>query len=91
MATGGAYILFFGQTALIAAVMIILAFRSGKVSQAESDGCLLAITNLILTIAGAGIGFFIAPYPYFVVTSFFGAMLLPAIAILIFSRRYPRR
>ena len=91
MAAGGAYILLFGQTALIAVVMIVLAFRTGKQARAESDGCLLAITNLILTVFGAGVGFFLAPYPNFVATSFFGAMVLPAIATSLFIRRYRPR
>ena len=90
LASGGSFWLIFGQTAVIAAISIVLAFRIANALRAESDGCLLAIANLILTCLGAGIGFFLAPYPVFIVSAFVGAVALPGLATSLFIRRYRR-
>ncbi|RYG43701.1 hypothetical protein EON79_16470, partial [bacterium] len=59
LASGGAYFIMFGQTALVAVVSCWLALQVGKASDAENDGCLLAIANLLLAICGAAVGFFL--------------------------------
>jgi len=87
MASGGAYTLLILQTVIAAIVGIGVALWIGRKSQAEGDGCLLAIANLILALVGAGIGYFSTPYPHFVLTALIGSLALPAIATAFFATR----
>ncbi len=87
LAAGGAFTMIFIQTIVCAAVGAFAAFRVGAATNAEADGCLLAITNIILAIVGAGIGYFVAPYPMFVFTAMLGSAALPSIATAILAKR----
>ena len=67
----------------------IAAIQVGKAVRSENDGCLLAIGNVVLTLLGGAIGFLVMVnhYPTFILSSMVGAMLLPSLAILAFTRR----
>ena len=87
MASGGAFTLLLAQTGLVAVIGIALALWIGKQTRSEGDGCLLAITNVVLVLLGAAIGYFSTPYPYFVFTALLGSLLLPALAFGFFATR----
>jgi len=83
LATGGAYwIIAFGWI-LSAAFFSFLGIQSGKRAKSENDGCLLSICNILLSFTGGGVGLYLglafSHYPTFVLTSLFGAVIVPVI------------
>jgi hypothetical protein len=90
LATGGAYWVIAIQTLITIVFSVYISFQIGKQYRAENDGCLLAIANLLLTLFGAGAGYFIAPFPIFLLTSLIGAVLFPTVWTLLYLRRLRR-
>lgn len=90
LAGGGAYFIVIGQTALVAAISAWLAMQTGKANDAENDGCLLAIANVVLSLFGAGIGFFLAPFPLYLLTALAGSLLFSAFGLAWGGRRMRR-
>jgi hypothetical protein len=91
LSSGGAYTMILVQTLAVAVGGVLFALRAGQATQSEGDGCLLAIANLIFAVVGAGIGFFLAPYPYFVATSLLGSAALCLAANTWLAARMRRR
>jgi len=88
LASGGAYWWLAGQTFVIAIVSAFAAIRIGALMRAENDGCIMAPLNILLTFFGAAVGFFLLPYPEFVVSSLLGALLFPALATTLTALRW---
>lgn len=90
IASGGAYWIIGGAWLATAVFFYIIAQKVGKVTRSESDGCLLGICNIVLSLLGGGAGYFLAPYPLFLLTSVAGAVTLPTLATLFFLSRLKR-
>ncbi|CAN5733560.1 hypothetical protein BH11ARM2_BH11ARM2_18370 [soil metagenome] len=90
LAHGGAYFILFGQTGLVAAVSAWLGIQTGKANGAENDGCLLAIANVMLSIFGAGVGYFIASFPIYLLTALAGSLLFSSFGLVWGGRRMRR-
>lgn len=87
LASGGAYLILALEFLGCAGFYIALGFRMGKSIQSDGDGCLYAMCNLFMTAAGLGIGYWLAPYPYYLLSAFFGMLILPAVGSRILIRR----
>ena len=74
-----------------AILYVALALRLGRIARSESDGCLLAICNLLLVIVGGAGGFTLLKFPGQLVSSVAGAALLPGLVTLVWVRRLERR
>ncbi len=87
-----AYSLIIGSWVISAAFFAFLAIKVGKKAGKDNDGCLLAISNVLLAGMGGALGFllFIRLYPYFVLSSMLGTVLLPALHTLYFARKRRR-
>lgn len=79
LANGGTYWVLAIQTLLVAAFGVWYGIYVGKLAKAENDGCLLGLMNVVMTLAGAAIGYRFADYPTFIFTSLVGAVTLPAL------------
>lgn len=93
MSAGGAYFVI-GTTWVVIAIFFYFAGdRIGRAANAENDGCLLGIMNIILTIVGgaAGLLLFRDHYPAFVAASMFGALILPTVGTLFIISRMSKR
>ena len=77
---GGVFALFY----------FVIAIKFGKAIQSETDGCLLGICNVLLTIVGGAAGFLVAHFPLRLFTSLALAGLLPgAMTLYWISRQKP--
>ncbi len=81
-----------GAWVLSAISFALLALRLGKAKGEDNDGCLLAISNVLLAGFGGGLGFLVLSktYPLFILSSIAGAILLPALHTIIFLRKRRR-
>lgn len=91
LASGGAYWLMFGATVIIAISFAVLVLKVSNRTRLESDGCLMAILVILLTLLGSGVGFWVSRYPSFVVTSILGALALPSLATSVWLRFLSRK
>ncbi len=91
LSSGGAYWIIFGLTVVIAIAFAIFSIRLSARTRLENDGCLMAIASVILTLAGAGVGFWIGKYPTFVISSLIGAVLFPTIGMWIWLRTISKK
>jgi len=82
--SGGAFWLLGGEVIVSAVFFACAALYLGKVSRSQNDGCLLAISNVLGAFCGGGIGFWLARYPLFILTTLFGALCFP-LAITTFA------
>ncbi len=87
LASGGAYLILGLEFLGCASFYIALGFRMGRSMDSFGDGCLFAICNLLLTASGMALGYWLAPYPYFLGTTFFGMLILPAVGSHLLMRR----
>ncbi|MER3496450.1 MAG: hypothetical protein C4320_06490, partial [Armatimonadota bacterium] len=63
------------------------AARLGRRYDAPNDGCLLGFACVMLTLIGGAIGLLTVGFPWYILTSAAGAVLMPGLACLIFARR----
>lgn len=94
LANGGAYGLLATLWVVAAISYVMLAGKLGRRFDAPNDGCLLgfALQVLLITFGGLGIamGLRYLPFPWFLLTGAAGAVLVPALACLVFNRRMRR-
>ncbi len=91
LASGGAYLIIFGTTLVIAIGYATMILRVSAKTRLENDGCLMAILVVLLTFAGAGLGFWVARYPMFVGTAIIGAAGLPTLATSIWLKTLTKK
>jgi hypothetical protein len=65
----------------------LTALRLGRSVNSPADGCLLAICNLFYVAIGGFLGFILLKFPYGLLTSLAGAILLPALITLAWIKR----
>jgi hypothetical protein len=70
-----------------AALYVWLALHLGKQARSESDGCLLAICNLVLVVVGGAVGYLLLRYPYQLLSAMGGSVILPGLMTLIWVWR----
>ncbi len=95
LASGGAY----GTLALVWLVAAVgygaYAARLGRRYDAPNDGCLLNFACQMLLLLGGAAGLLLFGFPWYLLTSTLGAVLLPGLACLFFQGRMrpwkPRR
>jgi hypothetical protein len=92
LAEGGTFYVIGLAWAVSAAFFAYVGYLLGRAYGGDSDGCLLLISNVILTLCGGGIGLvlMLRQYPVFVFTSIAGAVIFPAIGTWIFLRKSRR-
>lgn len=68
----------------------LMGYRLGAQTENHSDGCLIGICNIILSLFGGGLGFLllIHYYPYFILSSIACSIGFPAAATLYFAGRF---
>ena len=86
------YALVIGSWLVSAILFAFLSLRLGKHAGEENDGCLLAISNVLLACLGGALGFLalIRFYPYFLFGAIVGTLLLPTLHTLYFLRKRRR-
>ncbi len=90
LAHGGAYWVL-GVTVLACAGFFFwVASALGRHFGTPNDGCLLGFCNVLLAPLGGGLGFLLARFPWFLMTAFLGAFLLPGLACVFFASRMSR-
>ena len=89
---GGAYLMIIGGWITIAVAFAFISFWAGRLTRAENDGCLLAIANVLMTGLGGALGwlFFKNHYPFVIVSSLLGALILPSLCTAAFLRKGQR-
>ena len=89
LARGGTYYVLAFVWIFSAVFYYFLATRLGQQTGSPNDGCLFGICNIVLTFFGGGLGFLalMHSYPYFILSSTFGAVLFPGFATLFFASR----
>lgn len=90
LAGSGAYGVLAVMTLACAGFFYWVAQMLGRHYEVPNDGCLLGFCNVLLALLGCGAGFLLAPFPWYLVTAFLGAFLLPGLACLFFSSRMKR-
>ncbi|MDR3689027.1 MAG: hypothetical protein P4L46_06580 [Fimbriimonas sp.] len=91
---GGTYVVLGVVLVVSATFFYFIGYRVGVRSQHPNDGCLYGICNIILAFLGGGVGFLllIHNYPYFILSSSLGAVLVPALGTLFaVAKSQPRR
>jgi hypothetical protein len=69
------------------AFFLYISFKLGKAVHSESDGCLLAMSNLVLILVGGMAGLLIFHFPYNLMSSMFLALALPSGVTWMWVRR----
>lgn len=89
LSQGGTYTILGGAWLLSAILWAGYAFRLGKLTSRQNDGCLLAISNFIMALLGGGAGLLIAnkTYPMFIFSSVAGTIILPMVSSFVFLRK----
>ena len=87
LARGGTFFLMGFAWIASAVGFALYGTRIAKLRRMENDGCLLAISNVILALLGGGVGYFLAGYPWFIVTSIIGTLTFPALATWSFIKK----
>lgn len=85
-----AYPILFTEWIASAAFWYWVAYALGKRSEAQGDGCMLGLANILLSLVGGGIGYALVPYPWSLVSSLAGASFLPALATFYYNARTRR-
>lgn len=93
LSAGGAYFVIGTTWVVIATFYYFAGDKIGRAANAENDGCLLGIMNILLTILGgaAGLLIFRDHYPAFVAASMFGALILPTVGTLFIINRMAKK
>ncbi len=91
LAGPGTFWILFGSGLGFAIFYVLLALRLGKVGRRQSDGCLLAVCNLVLVVTGGSIGFLLFRFPAQLISAMAGSFLLPGIVTAIWVSRMTRR
>jgi hypothetical protein len=89
LARGGTYYVLAFVWIASALFYYFLATKLGHQAGRPNDGCLYGICNIVLAFFGGGAGFLalIHDYPYFILSSTFGAIAFPSLGTLYFISR----
>ena len=69
----------------------VLGLRLGKAADSETDGCLLAICNVLLVILGGAAGFLLLRFPAQLISAMAGSAFLPGIMTMVWVRKLEKR
>lgn len=90
LSSGGAYAII-GIVWLLSSVFFFTyGNRLGSRYDSPNDGCLLAFSTIILTLIGGAAGFVLVAYPWSIVASCLGSLLLPTFACIYFRAKMKR-
>ncbi len=89
LARGGTYDVLAFVWIVSAVFYYFLGTKLGQHTGSPNDGCLYGICNILLSFLGGGLGFLalLHNYPYFILSSIFGAVALPSIGTFYMASR----